>query len=65
MAVKDISVEDKLKQLYLLQSIDSQIDEIEILKGELPMEVNDLEDEIVGLETRIKRLTDRHYRRHR
>ncbi len=58
MAVKDISVEDKLKQLYLLQSIDSQIDEIEILKGELPMEVNDLEDEIVGLETRIKRLTD-------
>lgn len=58
MAVKEISVADKLRQLYLLQSIDSKIDEIEVLKGELPMEVNDLEDEIIGLETRIKKITD-------
>lgn len=58
MAVKELSVADKLRQLYLLQSIDSKIDKIEVLKGELPMEVNDLEDEIVGLETRIKKISD-------
>ena len=58
MAVKEISVADKLRQLYLLQSIDSKIDEIEVLKGELPMEVNDLEDEIVGLETRIRNINN-------
>ena len=58
MAVKEISVADKLRQLYLLQSIDSKIDEIEVLKGELPMEVNDLEDEIIGLETRIGKISD-------
>ncbi len=50
------TVEEKLRELYRLQLIDSQIDEIEILKGELPMEVSDLEDEIAGLETRIDRL---------
>ena len=50
------TVEEKLRELYQLQLIDSQIDEIEILKGELPMEVKDLEDEIAGLETRIERL---------
>ena len=50
------TVEEKLRELFLLQQIDSQIDEIEILKGELPMEVSDLEDEIAGLETRIERL---------
>lgn len=58
MAVKEISVADKLRQLYLLQSIDSKTDEIEILKGELPMEVNDLEDEIVGLQTRINKISE-------
>jgi hypothetical protein len=58
MAVKEISVADKLRQLYLLQSIDSKIDEIEVLRGELPMEVNDLEDEIIGLETRIKNINN-------
>lgn len=58
MAVKEISVADKLRQLYLLQSIDSKTDEIEILRGELPMEVNDLEDEIVGLQTRINKISD-------
>jgi predicted nucleic acid-binding Zn-ribbon protein len=58
MAVKEISVADKLRQLYLLQSIDSKIDKIEVLRGELPMEVNDLEDEIVGLQTRINKISD-------
>ena len=50
------TVEEKMRELYRLQQIDSKIDEIEILKGELPMEVSDLEDEIVGLDTRVTRL---------
>lgn len=54
----EISIEDKLRQLYALQRIDSKIDEIEVLKGELPIEVSDLEDEITGLETRLKNLND-------
>lgn len=54
----DTSTEDKLRQLYALQRIDSEVDKIEILKGELPMEVSDLEDEITGLETRLKNLQD-------
>ena len=54
----ELSVEEKLKSLYELQLIDSQLDELEILKGELPMEVSDLEDEIAGLETRIRRLCE-------
>jgi predicted nucleic acid-binding Zn-ribbon protein len=54
----EISIEEKLRQLYALQKIDSKIDEIEVLKGELPMEVSDLEDEITGLETRLKNLND-------
>lgn len=53
---KELSVIDKLAQLYALQSVDSRIDAIEIMKGELPMEVSDLEDELVGLKTRITRL---------
>lgn len=56
MATKELSVKEKLEQLYGLQKIDSKLAEIEILKGELPMEVSDLEDEIVGLETRISKL---------
>ena len=55
MAV-EASVTEKLKALWNLQQIDSQLDEIQILKGELPMEVSDLEDEIAGLDTRIKKL---------
>jgi len=55
MAV-EASVAEKLKVLWNLQQIDSQLDEIQILKGELPMEVSDLEDEIAGLDTRIKKL---------
>ncbi|MCX6256623.1 MAG: C4-type zinc ribbon domain-containing protein [Bacteroidia bacterium] len=50
---KEISVEEKLRALYQLQVNDSKIDKIKILRGELPLEVQDLEDEIVGLETRI------------
>lgn len=52
----ELSVAEKLKQLYELQLIDSQINKIEILKGELPVEVEDLSDEIQGLDTRVKRL---------
>ena len=45
-ATKEYSVEEKLKALVHLQKIESKLDEIQILKGELPMEVKDLEDEI-------------------
>lgn len=51
--VKDFSIEEKLSAVLTLQKIDSKIDEIKTLKGELPMEVKDLEDEIAGLQTRI------------
>lgn len=55
-AVKEKSIEDKLKALYALQQVDSKLDRITILKGELPMEVRDLEDDILGLNTRISKL---------
>ncbi|GAA4465386.1 C4-type zinc ribbon domain-containing protein [Nemorincola caseinilytica] len=51
--VKDFSFEERLTAVLALQKIDSKIDEIKTLKGELPMEVKDLEDEIEGLQTRI------------
>lgn len=54
----ELTVEEKLKGLFELQVIDSQIDDLEILKGELPMEVRDLEDEIIGLETRFRRIKE-------
>ena len=50
----DMSVEIKLKSLYQLQTMLSEIDKIRILRGELPLEVEDLEDEIEGLKTRIE-----------
>lgn len=50
---KDITNEDKLKALYELQLVDSATDKIRTLRGELPLEVQDLEDEIAGLETRV------------
>ena len=53
-AEKEYTVEEKLKTLYDLQTILSEIDRIKTLRGELPLEVQDLEDEIAGLETRIK-----------
>ena len=49
----DYSMYEKIMALYELQKIDSQIDEINKIKGELPLEVEDLEDEIAGLQTRI------------
>ncbi len=54
----DYSIEEKIVALYDLQKIDSKIDEIDRLKGELPLEVQDLEDEIAGLETRIANITE-------
>ena len=57
-AVKDFSVEEKLTALVRLQKIDSKLDEIRILKGELPMEVADLEDEITGLFSRRTRVEE-------
>jgi predicted nucleic acid-binding Zn-ribbon protein len=50
---EEITVEQKLIALYQLQQTDSQIDKIRIVRGELPLEVQDLEDEIIGLETRV------------
>ncbi|MCK4561902.1 MAG: hypothetical protein KAT78_03280 [Flavobacteriaceae bacterium] len=50
---KEVTVEDKLRALYDLQLIDSRIDEIKNTRGELPLEVNDLEDEVEGLQTRL------------
>lgn len=55
---KELTVEEKLTELYNLQEIDSELDKIEILKGELPEEVKDLEDEIEGLNKRIERLKE-------
>ncbi|HPW90296.1 MAG TPA: C4-type zinc ribbon domain-containing protein [Paludibacteraceae bacterium] len=51
--VKEISVEERLVALYELQTVVSEIDKIKTLRGELPLEVQDLEDEIAGLQTRI------------
>ena len=56
--VKDYSVEEKLSALVTLQKIESKIDEIQILRGELPMEVSDLEDEIQGLHARETRIEE-------
>ena len=55
---KEISVEQKLRALYDLQLIDSRIDEIRNVRGELPLEVEDLEDEVAGLNTRISNLVE-------
>ena len=53
--LQELSVEEKLQHLYELQRIDSEIDKIKTLRGELPLEVQDLEDEIAGLETRLEK----------
>lgn len=55
---KEVSVAEKLDALFELQKIDSEIDRIRTVRGELPLEVQDLEDELVGLETRLKKLQD-------
>jgi len=67
----EVSIEKKLVALYTLQQNDSKIDRIKIVRGELPLEVEDLEDDVAGLETRIdnyiqeielldKQITDKH-----
>lgn len=53
---KELSVEERLKALYELQSILSEIDRIKTLRGELPLEVQDLEDEVAGLNTRLENI---------
>lgn len=55
---KAITAEQKLRALYSLQLIDSRIDRIKTVRGELPLEVEDLEDEIQGLETRLGKLQE-------
>ena len=57
-ADKERSVEERLKDLYQLQTLYSEIDRIKILRGELPNEVKDLEDEIIRYETRINKFKD-------
>ena len=55
-AETEITIEEKLRALYSLQLVDSEVDKIRTLRGELPLEVQDLEDEVAGLETRIGNL---------
>lgn len=54
----EVTIAEKLVEIYRLQYIDSQIDKIRTQRGELPLEVQDLEDEVAGLETRMKKLQD-------
>lgn len=54
----DASVEGKLRSLYELQLIDSKIDRLRTVRGELPLEVSDLEDTVAGLETRLNNVTE-------
>lgn len=56
VVAKEVTVEDKLRALFDLQQIDSKIDKIRTIRGELPLEVEDLEDEIAGLKTRLDKL---------
>lgn len=53
---KEVTAEDKLRALYELQTVNSKIDEIKTLRGDLPLEVQDIEDEIVGLSTRLENI---------
>ncbi len=56
--VAEMTVAEKLNALYDLQLVDTAIDKIRILRGELPLEVQDLEDEIEGLQTRVSKYDD-------
>ena len=56
--LQNLTVEEKLQHLYELQKIDSEIDKIKTIRGELPLEVQDLEDELVGLGTRVNKLKE-------
>ena len=55
---KELTVEEKLRALYNLQLIDSRVDEIRNIRGELPLEVRDLEDEVEGFKLRLQKLED-------
>ena len=55
---KELNVEERLRALYDLQLIDSRVDEIRNVRGELPLEVRDLEDEVEGFKLRLKKLED-------
>ena len=52
----EYSVEERLRALYDLQLIDSRIDKLRSVRGELPLEVEDLEDEVAGLEVRVEKV---------
>ena len=52
----ELTVEEKWRALYQLQTMLSEIDKIKTLRGELPLEVQDLEDEVAGLSTRIEKI---------
>lgn len=54
----EVTVEEKLRTLYDLQLIDSQIDELQNVRGELPLEVQDLEDEVEGLTNRLSKFKE-------
>ena len=56
--IKEMSVEEKLRALFDLQLIDSRLDEIHNTRGELPLEVDDLKDDVVQMETRIQKIVD-------
>jgi predicted nucleic acid-binding Zn-ribbon protein len=58
VAGKEMSIEERLKLLYDLQVVASEMDKLKILRGELPLEVQDLEDEVAGLKTRINNFQD-------
>ncbi|MBN9295246.1 MAG: hypothetical protein J0G96_14810 [Flavobacteriia bacterium] len=55
---KEVTIAEKLEAIYQLQKIDSEIDRIRTVRGELPLEVQDLEDEVAGLETRVKKIQE-------
>ncbi len=57
-ATNEMSIEERLRALYSLQLVDTEIDKIRVLRGELPLEVQDLADEVEGLETRLGNLKD-------
>lgn len=54
----NLSIEEKLRALYRLQQTDSEVDRIQKLRGELPLEVQDIEDALAGLETRVENLRE-------
>ena len=54
----ELTVEEKLHALYELQQVDSKIDELRVLQGELPQEVKDMADVVEGLKTRLSNIED-------